>query len=650
LDQLGERTWLLTDGMLDTHLTLLAAERGRPLHLLNLSMDQEGSEVRRLRRAVADDPKLQPYRARLLNAASLGVATFLREWLAVDPGAPQALALYGVPDFWVEAGLTVCPDRFLFLAVRSAADLQNRPSLEELRAFWKRMEVWLPLIDREKDPADSLRRILRRHLSLVANDVGVLLMDLKRMEEAYGAFEEALALEPESLSAKLNLQVLVEQGLHPNDKEVVEAAAKKALAALKRQPTIFEVVRAFGQIRSAQALAGVGEAWVRLGQYGLAQGSFERAIALASDDGARTDLLASLGAVRLTTRDIARSEAIFEALVKSQPGNPSALLGMLNLALLQGNAAAARDWLGKARVAGADPTTLVLTEARIDIAERKFDDCCALLLEFTDRVPQSMDGWTLMAAAMIEQGRLDEVERQVLPKMEKIARQPGNPLILQVRGAVARAKGPAFYAVAREAYRGALGLLPGRRNLLEAVFDLDLVMGDEAGAEKDARDLLRVDRDHPRAHFVLGTQAVARGDLDAGEWHLRSSLLSGPTGATWNNLADLMRQKGSLDEAEDAARQALARAAKNAPFLETLAAILLEKGKLEEAARTVDQARTLAPEDWQVAFTAARILMKSGQPEEARILLRQVLAHVESLPQAAQADVARVAKEWKSKR
>jgi tetratricopeptide (TPR) repeat protein len=650
LDQLGARSWVVTDGVLDTHIAARATALGRTVRVLNLTVERDEVQIRRLRQWVAEDPRLQPFRDRLLSAASLGVGPFVREWLAADPEASQALALYGVPDFWAEAGLTVCPERFLLLATRSPDGLRGRPFLDEHREFWKGMCRLLPRVKEEMDPIDTLRNLLRRHLSLVANDLGVQLIDLQRSKEAYDAFGEALVLDPDNLSAKLNQAELARAGVHPEAKEELDAAVKVAFSAFKRQPTVFEVVRFYGQIHSPKALASIAATWASLGQYGLARGAMERAAALTKDDTARSAIQSSLGGIRLSMNETVQGEADFRKLLKSEPNNPVALQGMLELALQRDDTADARAWLAKARAAGADATGLALVTARVEIAERNYDACYAHMVELTDREPQNLNAWSLLAVAMIYQGRVADAERLVLPKMEMIAGKLANAQVFQVRGAVARAKGPAFHAAARDAYRCALGLLPGRRDLLEVVLELDLALGDDAAAGSDANDLLRTDRENARAHFVLGTQAISRGDLAAAEWHLRKSVATDATAMAWNNLASLLRAKGSLDEAEQAARQAVAKASKSAAFLDTLADVLLEKGKASEAKEIVERARSLAPEDWQVAFTAARVLMKAGQPEEARILLRQVQGHLKSLPLSTQAEVARIANEWKSRR
>ena len=279
LDQLGDRSWLVTDGVLDPHLNVLAAARGRTLHVLNLSAERDPGQVRRLRRWVSEEPRMQANRERLQNAASLGVAAFVREWLMADPHAPDALALYGMPDFWTSAGLTSRPDRFLFLGVRSPEELRPLPLLKEQQAFWECMRRLLPIAEEACDPVDALRWFLRAHLSLVANDLGVLLMDLGRDEEAFDVFGESLQLEPKNLSALSNQSLLVDKGVRPSEKSRVEDALKKAAAAIKRQPLTFDVVGRFGQIRSSEALAGVGAVWAQIGQYGLAQGKLRRAVA-----------------------------------------------------------------------------------------------------------------------------------------------------------------------------------------------------------------------------------------------------------------------------------------------------------------------------------------------------------------------------------
>lgn len=647
LDQLGDREWLVTDGVLDTHLVLAARRRGRPLRVLSLSRDCEEVQVRRLKAWIESDARLQPYRERLRNAAGLGVGAFVRAWLAVDPKAEDALALYGVPELWSASGLVSRPDRFLYVAKRSADGLGALPLLEDQRAFWARMRRLLPSGEVVYGPSDRLRGALRSHLSVVANDLGVLLMDLGRNEEAFDALGESLKWDSRNLSALANRALLVEKGVRPAEKERVEAALKEAAASFKRPPLAFDVVCRYGQLRTPEALVGVGAAWARLGQYGLAEGGLRRAAALAGAGGKRNSILACLGGVTVSAGETGQGEEIFRDLLRKEPQNLSALMGMLTVALRRGDAVGAKQWLYQARLAGAPQQSLVLGAAQIEIVGRDYAAARVRLLNLTDKEPKNLDAWVLLSVVMIAQQQLDDVERLVLPKMEAAANKQPNAKIYQVRGDLARARGPAAYQEARDMYRRALKLGAGWRDVLEILIDLDLRMNDLEAAGLDASDLLRVDPGNADGHFVLGSRAVVRGELDAAESHLRASVARDATPQALNNLAEVLLRKGAVAEAEDTARMAVAKDDKSAAVWDTLASVLLKRAKVSDAAEAIGHARTLAPGDWSLALTEARILMAAGRKEEAHLLLKDVQKHLDVLQPSQREEVARVAREWK---
>ncbi len=649
LDQLGERTWLATDGALDRHLCRLAAARGKVLRLVNLAQDRRPAQLAQLRALIDADPQLQVYRTRLANAATVGGSVFVKEWLAVDPAAGRLLALYGAPDVWRAAGWQAVPDRFLFIGTREVDGLAQVPPFAEAQAFWTRMDQTLPYGkgERDRDPIDRLARALRRHLSLVANDCGVLLEDVRRPQEAHEAYRQALRLDPDNTSALLNRMMLARQGvLTPEEKETAEREAEAGLAAIKRRPSFLALVQLHGQVRAPEALAGLGTGWMQIGQTDLARSALTRAADVTPDGQHRDAFLGVLASFSLTTGDFVRGEELFRRMLDRQPADPRALTGLLRLSLLRRDAAAARTWLARARVAGLPAPACALEEAAIELAEHNADAACTRLLALTDSDPGNLQAFALLATAMVEQGRADEAAAAVLPRMIKAAGRAGNPLVFQVQGVVEAGRRPPAYAAARQAFRCAVAMQPGRQDLLARILSLDLVLTDLAAAERDARELVRLDSDNGLAHFVLGSQAAARGETTDAEWHLRCSVASDGSATAWNNLADVLRQRGALEDAEGAARQALGMATNSVAVLDTLACVLLDRNKTTEAGEVIAHARALAPQDWQVSLTEARVLWQSGQHEKARALLRDVRDHQDALPPEARAAVATLLAGW----
>jgi tetratricopeptide (TPR) repeat protein len=649
-DQLGTRTWLATDGLLDAQLRLLAFAQKRPLHLVNLAADRDPVQGHVLRQQIAADPSLAPLRGRLRNATALGAGAFIREWLAADRAAAERIALYGVPDIWVEAGRTPRPDRLLFLPAPSLESLRNLPLLAEHRPFWDHADRLLAMPAEEREPTDRLRRVLRRHVALVANDLGVLLQGQGRPEDAHEAYRQALHFEPESLSALLNRALLLRSETNTAARAAADKAVAEALAEYPWRPTVFDVVRQFGNLCLPEAFAGLGAGWAVRGQYSLARGAMQRAVDTAVDDTRRDRLLRSLGAMSLRAGDAKASEETFTRLLDSRTGASGAMLGMASVALARGEVAAARNWLDRALAAGASTAATERLAIRLDIADGRLDEAGKRLLAYTDRVPKDLEAWSLLAVTMIQQGRAKAAEAEVLPRMLAATERRQHPLVFQVQGMIAQAKGQAFYPAAREAFRSAAALLPRRSDLRAAILEIDVALqDDDAVAASDAIELLRLERDNALAHFVLGSQASRGGRIEDAEWHLRSSVAGSPTASAWNNLASVLCRRGALDEAEDAARRAVSLATNNAAIRDTLANVLFEKGRIAEAQEVIQAARTLDPKDVRVAFTAARVLWRARQCREAREALRLVEQHLDAMPPPLRPEVARLAALWDAK-
>jgi len=647
LDQMGARTWLVTDGVLDRHLARLAAARGQTLHLVNVSQDRQPSQAQKLRALVDADPRLLPYQARLRNAAMISASAFVREWLAADPAATGQLALYSAPDLSRTAGRRALPDRFLFLAAQGTNGVDRLPPMTEAIAFWKRMDQIVPLTVQDRDLTDGLQRALRWHLALVANDRGVLLEDLQRPLEAQEAYRQALRLNPDNLSALLNRMQMAREGmLPPEERKPAEQAAAAALAKLKRRPSFLNLARFDGQVRAPEAYAGLGSGWMSAGQMDLARIALTRAAELGFGDENREAFLGALASFSLTTGDFAHSEDLFRRILGRQPGDQHALIGLLRLALLQRDTAEARTCLARARAAGLPASACNVEESTIELAENKTDAACARLRGLLDLEPNNLYARALLVTAMVKQGQAEAAASEILPRLIQSAGRAPNALVFQLQGLIAASRQPPAYPAAREAYRHAAQLQPGRQDLLVRILRLDLDLADQKAAEQDARDVLQANPDNGLAHFVLGSQAAARGELDTAERHLRCSIAAGATGSSWNNLADVLRQRGALDEAETAARQAIAMTTNSAAALDTLACVLLERHQTAEAQTTIARARALAPQDWQVAFTMARAQWQAGRHAESRQLLREVRTHQQALPPNTQAQIARLTAEW----
>jgi tetratricopeptide (TPR) repeat protein len=162
LDRLGGRTWVASDGMLDSHLLILARERRVEIQLVSLSQGKGRDQQRHLERIVDTSSVFAGRRERMRNALALGPLEFLQEWLTTDPVAGSRLAVLGVPEIWTRAGYRAMPDGFVFCGTRELASQRGRDLVGPVRAYWARMARQLAPETGPQSARSRFRGVLRR--------------------------------------------------------------------------------------------------------------------------------------------------------------------------------------------------------------------------------------------------------------------------------------------------------------------------------------------------------------------------------------------------------------------------------------------------------------------------------------------------------
>ncbi len=648
LGQLGDRTWLVTDGLLDPLLQISALCRGQTLHLLDLSSERQPDHIRRLRQAITDDASLKTNASDYLNAANLGGAAFIQDWLATDPHAANRVAFYAPPDLLFEAGLTPLPDRLLFTACQDTAPLRNRDLCQEQEPFWAEAEQMLAG-ETEGDPVLWLRGALRRHVSLVANNLGVLLEDLERPTEAYKAYRRALSLCPDNFSAMLNRVVLTRKGVEAAEKPEAETDARIALDKLSSIPDPGRLARFYGYVRVPGEFSRQSAQWSSFGQPKMATAALRRAMELSPKE-QKAPFLKGLAEIELSDGNLTESAALYQRVLDQTPLDIPALLGMVRVAVSRSDVKAARTYLNDAKLAGIPDATYQLEDATIDFAANDWETAQRKLQELTDQDPKLLRAWALQANILITQAKAAEVEQIILPRMLTATGNAPHYLIALTQGYVFQAKGRKSYEEARSAFLRAYKLSPGNRQVLTALLNLDYALRDEASTERHAVALLRIDRDDVLANYLMGTLLINRNDLSGAEAHLRRSLAAKPSSPVCNDLAETLRLQGKLEEAEKAIRQALSLDPKNAFAYDTLACILLAAGRLKEARQACDAALALDPKALPFRLTDVRILaLSGGDPAETRERVRRLNQHADRLSPQQRADLHAVSAELKKR-
>ena len=158
-------------------------------------------------------------------------------------------------------------------------------------------------------------------------------------------------------------------------------------------------------------------------------------------------------------------------------------------------------------------------------------------------------------------------------------------------------------------------------------------------AERHARDVLRRNSRAPLANYVMGSLALQRGEYVQAEAFLRRSVDSPkPVVLALNDLAEVLRRSGNLEEAEHYARKAVATDPNLYVAWDTLGTIILErKGSLDEAEECIKKACDLSrtkdgkEADVRMLITLARVQLARGDRPRGKGTLRKVLSRIDEL-------------------
>jgi tetratricopeptide (TPR) repeat protein len=636
LAHFGGRDWIASsDGLLDCHLLLAAHAQGRELRLLSLAAGTDPLHLRQLQTWIDAEPAFAGQRERLRIAAGFGMLPFLAEWLRVASSAEKKLSIVGTPVIWRLAGWQPVPLGFGYSGTPHAETLRGTDLLKLNRDYWTRMDAMLVPVAGIPPPLDRFRRALRQQVSRAANDLGVLLQDQGQNAEAYEAYRAARLLDAENLSALINLYFLAESGVHAEKK----AALANDLSARLGQhpPPLTSIIETYGEIRNTSALAIEGRAWSLRGQPALARSDLDRALALNPGS---TNTEMQLAALFLTQGDTNSSERVYRALLAANPSDTRALIGLATVALVGGRTGDARCWLDQARAAGATPDALLLCHASLLLQTGRLDEAIADLHAVTDRQPDNIEAWSLLADALLRRNAFTEIEQRVLPSMTKAVGKSDHVLIHVLRAQLFCQKTPIDFAAARNSYLRALALRPDISSVRNDLLSLDLRSGNIAYMEADASSVIRAEPNDAFANYLLAAALLERNDLPRAEQYFRRSLAIRRTPEALNDFAELLRRQKRFAESEKSVREALAQTPKFYLAWDTLGSILLDAGKPDEAAQAIEQALALCETDARLYLSLARVRLAQGRSVEARKALYEISARFPSVPDSVKTEIA----------
>ena len=672
LQRLGKRTWIVSDGLLDNHLEILARVHGQQVHLICLQRDTDKVYQRRLARIIEQEKMFSSNREHMLHTLDLGILPFLQDWMSNDPNVAQQLVISSVPDLWYGAGQVPLPDLMFFSGVR------DEPAMGALMAdhlaLWNRLEKVVPRTAQPYDPMSAFNNELRRQMGFVGNNLGVMLEEAGRTNDADLVYQRVQQIDPDNISVLFNRFELARRLKDEKKSAAAEKELKTFLDHNKRQYALYSLSRFYGYIRSPELFARLGWQWALSGQPGAAMAGIRKAGDLLPPAG-QIALEHSMASIYMLQDDRTKTEETYRSILEKDPVNRMALRGLTRLAVSQGALEKAKSWLNRLQQTGLQQNQLGVEWAAIHLASGEramaitnlsaaatsFSQARMQLQETVDLEPNNLQAWGMLAVVELQQAEVErashrdpapffrEVE-QTLDAMSKVAGSPDQYFIQIVKAQLAMARGKEFFRVAREAFIRASILRPDVQKLNDVILQLDITLADQPMAERHARAVLRLNRRHALANYVLGSIRLQAGDYVEAEDFLRRSADSDPLPAALNDLAETLRRLHRLAEAERVAREAIAKAPGLYIARETLASILMEQNHIPEAEAAMNEALTLNKGDIRMQVSMARLQFQKGDLERTREYIKQVRKSVDQLSASERTEFERLAADVAKKR
>ena len=649
--KLENRQWFVTDGTLDNHLRLSAQRNNKKLNLICLQRDNDERYVEKLRKIVKEANVCGPKNEELLLSLSLGVLTFIQDWIAADPTIGQSVAIFGAPELWHSAHVKPIPELFFF-----GADEKRVPDWSEWAAIDKLLfapKGWGSYkIHQNKNPVEFMRLSLRRHMGLMANNRGVYLQDNKQNDEAWKMYELVRnEIDKDNICALFNEFEMARAGYQAalKRKNDIEKSFKAITDEKDRRYILWQLANYYGYIRNPEIFVRLGCAWANSGRPGDALAHIRRAIDFVPTD-KRASLLNMMAALYASSSDTVKSRDIYEEVLTKNAADHDALIGLMRVELLDGNSEKALQYLERAVKSGRGERAN-MEVALVHIIKNQYEDAKRILKNIVDANPKNIQAWSLLSSVMMQQAdaakdpkekkRIEkEIENSIIPQMDKNADNQFNYHVQMTKSFLLLRRGENKRREARDAFAQAASAHPDVAAVQDIVLQLDISLNDTEDAEKHARRILKRNRKAPLANYVMGSLALQKGDYSSAEAFLRRSAnATRPVPLAQNDLAEVLRRQRRFKEASQYAYAAV----KSAPELyvtwETLASILLDSGhhdidEIEKYARKaleVAKKNGVEKEDVRVLITLARVLIKKGDIIRAKATLGKVRARIDEL-------------------
>jgi len=620
VNSMDGRSWLLSTGFLDYNFMIAAKKEGVKFTCLDLSKGSTSLYLNFISQKFEN--------ISLQNVAKIGLQPLLRTWFSLaDIDIEKELAILSISDFWLAQSYVYVPNKTLFLGVKDYSSLNAVELFTVNENFWKTLNDFNEHQFNKKNLTYMHIAHIRRHLSLVANNLGVLMEDLKNQNYAIQSYENSIDINDENISAKLNLIYMNKQGFYKEDVSGLEKDIENLSDKLINQISYMGVSYFSGYVREPMFFARMGWNWAMSGQPKLAIFGLTKAMDMVEDETQQRYIKGTLAAVYLNSNDLKKSSELFLEVLEEDPENLQALLGLAKIARLRENYDESTEYLQKASGAGLQPQSLELELIMLEMLKGNVEPSQERVEKLLEQYPDMQRARILLSSMLINDPARKAELADNLRELNSV--KGGRAIADIIKGNNAMQEKD--YQKAKFFFQKALISRSMDVNLLETLLRLDFVLGEKDDAKKHVTRLLKIDPENYFANYINGTIQDDEGHDTFAENSYRKSIEVKPTPDALNSLAYLLVAKGQYAEAASLTEQALEFDPENVLYADTYGVALYYLNRSQEALPYLKRAADSL--DIAVVYLHyAAVLIDTGNIEDAKVYLQKAMQQGEMLP------------------
>lgn len=472
--------------------------------------------------------------------------------------------------------------------------------------------------------------------AMAVRQVGIIYFEQNRLSEAYPFLLQARGLEPENIEVRVRLgSIYLLQGKFKEAREEAmgvltkERGNEKALLLLASSATNASEIQATS--RRIQKLQqedkdkpgyhlAFGSLYLRQRDAAKAEVEFKKALSLdPKSDAAHV----ALGNLYWIQNDLKRAEQEFKTAADASPWRSSKRIKYVDFQLKTGKTAEAKKALDEITRQAPDYLPATIFQMQLALAERRYDDCAALVKKILSRDPTNYDALSVNGNIYLAKGEGDnarkEFERLNTIYSGKIPSVHQHlALAYLMNNDMAKAMASLNQAVTLNPDFPEAALLLAELNIRKGVPAVAIPL------------LAKVTKQHPQmvgAHLLLATAYLGQGNNDEAIAVYRKMMTLFPTDPQPPMLKGVvLMQGGKFKEARRAFENSVDISADYLPAVEQLVTLdLIEKdsnGALVRVQKQIQQKPTAA-EPW---LLLARTQMAQGKKAEAEASLQKCLS------------------------